>query len=117
MLLEINGKDYTNYVQESTYKVGATDIYQEWTDANTIKHRIPIRERVAGSFDMVFVTDAEADAFIAELAPCTQTMKVYVQNRNEVRECSFNCDVKAKKYAVINSTHTYNRVSVAVEEA
>lgn len=54
-MININGIDFTKNVQESTYKVDQQPVYTKWTDANGTNHREITRERVSGSFDLVFV--------------------------------------------------------------
>lgn len=53
MQVVVNGQDITNHIVSGSYKINAYDQYESWTDGNGIEHRIIVRTKVSGSFDIV----------------------------------------------------------------
>lgn len=69
VLLKINNVDFTdNVIHQKGYSVLSQDIYTRWTDGNHIEHREVSRQRVSGSFNMVFRSEAEFNTFIEAIA-------------------------------------------------
>lgn len=63
-LFDINGTDYTTFIQAPTYKVNAMEVYEEWTDGNKVNHREVVRQRVQGTFTMIFDNQVDYLAFM-----------------------------------------------------
>lgn len=121
MLLEINSNDYTNNVQESTYNVNTEDVCNEWEDGFYRKHKDKYRERITGSFDIVFVTDAQYNAFINDIKASSNknllTAKFYVGGlTNAIKEAQVYYKLTLTQRRVINSTYTLNKMTFDFEE-
>lgn len=66
-IFAINNKDYSrNVLANATYKVGENDVFNEWTDANEVTHRLSVRTRVSGSFKMMFEKLEEYEEFLED---------------------------------------------------
>lgn len=63
-MVKINGIDFSDFVQESSYKVNETDVFEEWTDGNHIKHRVNYRQKIKGEFQLVFIKAEDFEAFM-----------------------------------------------------
>lgn len=117
-LLKIDGIDFTKYINDSTYNVSSQSVYEEWTDANYKNHRAETRKRIEGSFDMVFVTSSEYDAFINKLGNSNLvTMEVYVGGMiNKLVTSKFYYKIKTQSHREISNTHIFNKINVTLEE-
>lgn len=65
VMFSINGNDFSNRVVAENYKVQSNRIEQTWTDGNLKKHWVWMGKKspIAGSFDMVFLTEQEYTNF------------------------------------------------------
>ena len=52
MQVVVGNTDITNYIVSGTYAVNSYDQYEGWKDGNGIEHRVNIRSKVSGSFDI-----------------------------------------------------------------
>ena len=57
--------DYSNRVLAGSYNVNNNPVYESWIDANGTEHRIKIRDRISGSFDMFFKDITEYNSFVS----------------------------------------------------
>lgn len=89
MLVTIGGVDITPYINPKSYKVNAEKIYESWQDGNFVEHRIYIRDRIKGSFDVALyglddmTTQNFLDTWNAGVDNNIATLLVFVQNTNE----------------------------------
>lgn len=83
-VFKIGNNDYTNNIINGTYDVSNEDVYEEWTDANLQEHRLSVRTRITGSFDMYFRTEAAYEAFLNDLSANKQDGGYW--------ECSLLCN-------------------------
>ncbi len=67
MLFTVNAKDYTPFIISKTYKVNRLDVYESWTDANGITHRVVYRQKISGSFDIKFINRSHYSQFLSDL--------------------------------------------------
>ena len=88
-LLIIGGKDFTKHIKVPSYKVNKEPVYEEWEDANYLKHREVTRHRIKGDFTMLFdeiddlnefytTVNTLREQYTSEIIPVT----VYVNNYN-----------------------------------
>lgn len=62
-LFVVSNKNFTQHIKMSSYKVNRVDDYEEWKDANRVKHREVTRTKVSGSFTLLYDDAAELDDF------------------------------------------------------
>lgn len=67
IMFKVGNIDYSNRVLSGSYSVQNEDIYDSWTDANLKEHRSAYRKRMSGSFNMLFKTIDEYQAFLDNL--------------------------------------------------
>lgn len=63
IMFKVGQHDFSNHVIASKYKVHNVDVFSSWTDANYRKHCDKQREKVTGSFEMIFKTIEEYEEF------------------------------------------------------
>lgn len=88
IVFKIGNTDYSKHVIVGTYNVNNNSICKEYTDAGLVSHKVKIRDKVSGKFDMYFKTIEEYDAFVSDVKAQTisnQTVPMYllVNNTNE----------------------------------
>lgn len=89
MLAIINGVDITPYINPKTYDMNAEKEYESWQDGNYVEHRIYIRSRIKGSFDVALygqdgmTTQSFLDTWNGGVVNNVATLEVYVQNTNQ----------------------------------
>lgn len=78
-LLSINGHDYTGNIVVPSWAVTDTEISTTWTDSLGTTHRDVLRTKVTGRFNFRGrgTTDAEYNAFIADLAAVRTAANAY----------------------------------------
>lgn len=52
MQVVVGGIDITNYIVTGSYNINAVDQYEGWQDGNGVEHRVIIRSKVSGSFEI-----------------------------------------------------------------
>lgn len=52
MQVVVGGIDISNYIVDGSYSINASDQYESWMDGNGVEHRIIIRSKISGSFDI-----------------------------------------------------------------
>lgn len=120
MLAQIGSTDITKWIQESTYKMNAEDIYEAWEDGNWVEHHHLIRDKVKGSFDLVFVTDADLNAFITLLNSNTVEnyviITVWVSNKNASSEHRMFYKFENTSDRQISDSYVYKRFKMTLTE-
>ena len=121
-LLVINETDVTRFINESSYTMNSTPVYEEWTDANYKTHRSEYRRRVKGSFDLCFITPEQYNDFIALLKSASDknllTATFYVGGDiNNYQELNVYYTLESIKTVSISSKNIFNKVKMTIEEA
>lgn len=118
--LTINGINLSKYVQESTYNINSEPVYEEWTDGEWSVHKTQVRTRVKGSFDLVFVTEADFNSFKALIDANTTdnllAVNVHVLNLGANKNVNVYYKINGSKVAEISATHVYKRFKMEIEE-
>ena len=52
MQVVVGGIDISNYIVVGSYSVNASNQYESWKDGNGVEHRVIIRSKVTGSFEI-----------------------------------------------------------------
>lgn len=53
MKVIINSTEITNYIVEGSYNMNADDSSESWEDGNFVEHRVIVKKKVSGQFDVV----------------------------------------------------------------
>ena len=62
-LVVISNKNFTHHIKVPSYKVNKNDVYEEWQNMNYITRREVTRQRVEGSFTLLYDVISELDEF------------------------------------------------------
>lgn len=122
ILATVGGTDITKYIIKDTYKVNSEPVYQSWTDGNFHEHRIQIRERVEGSFDVIFFDDDNGayQDFLALLEANTintlLTCGLYVENKAAFEAFNVYYTIKAVQHARTIDDIMVNKMTISIEE-
>lgn len=121
MLVNINGKDITEYILASSYEINSIPVYSEWEDANYIKHREIHRYRVQGSFDLKFPQDGGSaySEFVKVLKENTVEgrllITVFVNNTEEYKTIQAYYEAPATMARNANG-RSYEKMKFKLEE-
>lgn len=122
ILATVGNTDITKYIIKDTYKMNAEPVFQSWTDGNYHEHRIRTRERVTGSFDVIFFDEDNGafEDFLALLAANTTntllTCGLYVENKATFEAFQVYYEVTAKQHARTIDDVMVNKMTISVEE-
>lgn len=118
----INGVDITKRIIKDSYEVNTEPVFESWTDGNYREHRIYIRDRVKGSFDVFFIGEAntEYQDFLDLLASATSnrllTIGLYVQNESKFEAYQVYYTIGTVQHAETTDGRTVNRMTINIEE-
>ena len=122
ILATVGTTDITKYIIKDTYKMNAEPVYESWTDGNFHEHRIRIRERVTGSFDVIFFDDDNGayQNFLALLETNTTntllTCGLYVENKAAFEAFRMYYTITAKQHARTIDDIMVNKMTIEFEE-
>lgn len=121
MIFQINGNDYTKYLQDDSYNIVQVDIGDSWTDANFKKHVNEIL-KVQGSFSMAFITDDEFDDFLADVEASKNSSgyvvcTLHVLNLNTTRQIECFLNISSNRFRPVNNDNVVNIINVEISEA
>ena len=74
----VNNVDLTPYVVDGTYKVDSSDTYESWQDGNMREHRIVVRSKVSGSFQIGCRGEMTLSAFLENWNAATNNKVVTI---------------------------------------
>lgn len=122
ILATVGGTDITKYIIKDTYEMNAEPVYESWTDGNFHEHRIRIRERVKGSFDVIFFDEDNGafEDFLALLEANTTntllTCGLYVQNKAAFDAFYMYYTITAQQHARTIDDVMVNKMTIEFEE-
>lgn len=121
LLFSINGIDFTRHITAPSYEVNEESVYNEWTDANKDTHRDVIRNRVSGSFDVIFDNEPDLNTFINMINDKDKSDRVeatvYINNKAVVATKKFFIDFKPKNSIPFFGRKPFETATVEITEA
>lgn len=95
--------------------------YNEWMDANGVKHKDKVRDRIIGTFDLKFRLESDYAAFIELIkeniiGANKIEMYVYVNNKNEATVKNFYIDYKPVLFKNFGGNKCYKQFTFAIGE-
>ena len=122
-LLVIAGHDLTQHIKVPSWNVNCDDVYEEWTDANYVKHREVTRTRVSGSFTLLYDDNNQLDQFfdIIQAQKALDTSKavkmtVYMNNLCTTKEIDAFVKFTAANERPYFGREKVSGFSVSIEE-
>lgn len=122
ILATLNGTDITKYIIKDTYDVNTEPVFESWQDGNFKEHRVYIRDRVIGSFDVIFFDDDNGayQDFLDLLASVTvnrvTTIGLYVLNTSRTELFQVYYTIKAVQHAETTDGRMVNKMTIDLEE-
>lgn len=121
-LVIVGGTDITPYINWKKYNIEAEEMYESWRDGNYVEHRIYIRSRMTGSFEVWLcgINDMDTDAFLALWNSATTnhvtTMAVYDQTINDMRAINAFCQITPSDHKQMMNGKFFDVFKIEVEE-
>lgn len=121
-LATVSNTNITKYIIKDTYKVNTEPVYESWTDGNFHEHRIYIRDRVKGSFDVIFFDEDNGayQDFLDLLDSATDnrllTMGLFVVNQSKFDGFNVYYTLSQSQHAVTTDGRMVNKMTMHVEE-
>lgn len=122
ILASVNGTDITKYIIKDTYKVNSEPVYESWLDGNFREHRIYTRNRVSGSFDVIFFDDDNGAYrnFLTLLAGATVnnllTVGLFVLDTCKFEALQVYYNITAAQHAETTDGRMVNKMTIEIEE-
>lgn len=109
IFLQIGSTDLSPAADIQSYEMNSQDVYETWTDANWLDHRVIVRQRISGKVKLGYSSAAAFTALQTLLAAARQadgsyTVTAYVQNTGAM--ATFDCYIDtegADKWDLKNS--------------
>ena len=120
-LFNIAGVDLTKHIVAPSYIMNEKDVYNEWEDANYVKHRNVIRTRIEGKFTMKFM-EKEVYYNFLDLMKNNRTSSgdilasLYVNNMHKVVSTNVFIEYAPANTIPLFRNGTYNGFEVKVTE-
>lgn len=122
MRVIIADTDITKYINESSYNVNAESQYKAWEDGNAVEHRIHIRDKVKGSFQVALYGQDGMDtkAFLRNWNEGVKnniaTIMIYVTNLAENKIIEAHYSIECSSHRKLNDGRYLDILDIKLEE-
>lgn len=122
ILATVGNTNITKYIIKDTYEVNAEPVFQSWTDGNYREHRIYTRDRVKGSFDVIFFDEDNGayQDFLDLLDSATTnrllTMGLFVVNQSKFDGFQVYFTLSQAQHAETTDGRMVNKMTLSIEE-
>lgn len=121
-LAVVGTTDITKYIIKDTYKINSEPVYESWKDGNFHEHRIYSRDRVSGSFDVIFFDEDNGayQDFLALLESASNnrllSMGLFVLNESRFDAFQVYYTITAAQHAETIDGRMVNKMTMDIEE-
>lgn len=122
-LAVVNSTDITNYIIKDTYEINSEPVYTSWEDANYVEHRVYVRDKVRGSFEVITFGTTPRTALVAFLnilkaatSNNVLTIGLYVENEGTFQALNCFYTVESTQHAVTEDGRYVDRAKISIEE-
>lgn len=122
-LAVVNSTNITDYIIKDTYEINSEPIYTSWEDANFVEHRVYVRNKVKGSFEVITFGDAPRVALVdflnilkAGTVNNVLTIGLYVQNQGTFEALNCFYTVESTQHAPTTDGRFVDRAVISIEE-
>lgn len=121
-LVTVNDIDITPYINKKSYKVNSKMEYESWQDGNFVEHRIQVRKRITGSFEIAVYgyQDMDLQAFLDNWNEAVNngavTMGLFVQNDNQFKAIEAYYSMSGVTHHELLNGDYYDRLTVSISE-
>lgn len=122
ILATVGNTNITKYIIKNTYDVNAEPVFQSWTDGNYHDHRIYTRDKVKGSFDVIFFDDDNGayQDFLTLLDSATNnrvlTIGLFVVNQSRFDAFNVYYTITGAQHAETTDGRMVNKMTIKIEE-
>lgn len=122
VLAVVASTDISKYIIKNTYDVNSAPIFESWTDGNFHEHRVYSRDRVKGSFDVIFFDDDNGayQDFLTLLNSATHnrllTIGLLVVNQSRFDAFNVYYTITAAQHAETTDGRMVNKMTINLEE-
>ena len=122
-LAVVNSTNITDYIIKDTYEINSEPIYTSWEDANYVEHRIYVRDKVRGSFEVITFGTTPRTALVAFLdilkaatSNNVLTIGLYVENEGTFQALNCFYTVESTQHSVTDDGRYVDRAKISIEE-
>lgn len=122
-LAVVNSTDITDYIIKDTYEVNSEPVYTSWEDANYVEHRVYVRDKVRGSFEVITFGTTPRTALVAFLnilkaatSNNVLTIGLYVENEGTFQALNCYYTVESTQHSVTDDGRYVDRAKISIEE-
>ena len=122
-LAVVNSTDITDYIIKDTYEMNSEPVYTSWEDANYVEHRVYVRDKVRGSFEVITFGTTPRTALVAFLnilkaatSNNVLTIGLYVENEGTFQALNCFYTVESTQHAVTDDGRYVDRAKISIEE-
>lgn len=122
ILATIGATNITKNIVKDTYEVNTEPVYESWQDGNFREHRIYVRDRIKGKFDVIFFDDDNGayQDFLELLESATSnrltTLGLYVENTSTFEALQAYIHITANQHAECDDGRMVNKMTLNIEE-
>lgn len=121
-LVQIGLTDITQYINQSSYKMNSEAQYESWQDGNFVEHRVYIRKRIKGSFDVALYgkngmdTAAFMQLWNGAVEDNIIALDVYLQNEDRMEAIDAYFEITGSTHKELNNGGFLDILTIEVEE-
>ena len=122
-LAVVDSTDITDYIIKDTYEVNSEPVYTSWEDANYVEHRVYVRDKVRGSFEVITFGTTPRTALVAFLdilkaatSNNVLTIGLYVENEGTFQALNCFYTVESTQHSVTDDGRYVDRAKISIEE-
>ena len=122
-LAVVNSTDITDYIIKDTYEVNSEPVYTSWEDANYVEHRVYVRDKVRGSFEVITFGTTPRTALVAFLdilkaatSNNVLTIGLYVENEGTFQAINCFYTVESTQHSATDDGRYVDRAKISIEE-
>lgn len=119
----VNGTDITDYIIKDTYEMNSEPVFTSWEDGNYVEHRVYVRDKVKGKFEIITFGETPRTALVDFLnilhggaVNNVLTAGLYVQNEGTFQALSCFYSVESTQHAVTTDGRYVDRAVINIEE-
>lgn len=122
-LAVVNSTNITDYIIKDTYEVNSEPIFTSWEDANYVEHRVYVRNKVRGQFEIITFGDTPRTALVdflnilkAGTVNNVLTIGLYVQNQGTFQALNCFYTVESSQHDKTTDGRYVDRAIINIEE-
>lgn len=123
ILATIGTTDITKHIVKGTYEIGTEPVYAgSWEDGNFREHRVKVRDRIIGKFDVIFFDNDNGafQSFLRTMNNATRnhltTMGLYVENKASFQALQAYIQITPVQHAECDDGRMVNKMTLKIEE-